>query len=114
MSLGQQSIEHDYPQAWARRRGRRRIALRLLIIAAVLLTAAIVGMIRDTAWAPIPIGLIFPVLVMANLVWIWSLFLRCPRCGNQFGIQARQGRGAARNPFAKNCMSCGLALRAGR
>jgi len=69
----------------------------------------VVGMVRDSTWAPIPIGLIFPVLVMANLVWIWSLFLRCPRCGSQFGA----GRGA-RNPFAKNCLNCGLAMRAGR
>lgn len=100
------SVERDYPAAWVQRRGRRRIALRLLVIAGILLIAGGAGMIRDTAWAPIPIGLIFPVLVMANLVWIWSLFFRCPRCGSQFG--------AGRNPFAKSCLNCGLAMRARR
>jgi hypothetical protein len=114
VGLGQLSIERDNPQAWVQRRGRRRIVLRLLVIAGILLAAGVVGMIRHLAWAPIPMGLIFPLLIMANLVWIWSLFLRCPRCGNQFGVQARRGRGAARNPFAKSCMSCGLALRAER
>jgi hypothetical protein len=110
------SVERDYPEAWIRRRFRRRIALRLLLIGVLLAAAGIVAEVRNLPWAPICIGMAFPVLFMANLMWVWSLFLRCPRCGNQFGMPARQGGSRpgfqSQNPFTKRCMNCGLALRA--
>ena len=112
------NMERDYPEAWIRRRFRRRIALRLLLVGVLFGAAGIVGEVRNLPWAPICIGMAFPVLFMANLVWVWSLFLRCPRCGNQFGLPARQGAGRVRvqsqNPFTKRCMTCDLPLRAQR
>jgi drug/metabolite transporter (DMT)-like permease len=107
------SVERDYPQAWARRRTRRRIAFLLLAVAGILLMIGGSGSMRDLAWAPIPLGLIFPVLIMANLVWSWSLLLRCPRCGKRF-MASRRGGFTGSNPFAQSCMSCGLALRMSR
>jgi hypothetical protein len=105
-------VEQDYPLAWRRRAARRRIALRLLLLAAALLLSGAAGLLRHADWAAIPLALLFPVLLMANLVWVWSLFFRCPRCGHPFTV-ARQPR-AAGNPFAKRCLTCGLPLRAPR
>ncbi|MBT9332712.1 hypothetical protein [Paracidobacterium acidisoli] len=120
VSSARLSVERDYPLIWARRRARRTAALKLLIVAVLLLLTGTFAELRHQMWAALAIGFAFPMLFMANLVWVWSLFFRCPRCGHPFGAgKRRAGRSAlaglgpvSGNPFTKQCLSCGLALRA--
>jgi hypothetical protein len=103
-------IEADYPAAWKKRRFKRRIVLGLLLVPGALLMAGIVGIILGHGWAPIILGFAFPLLFLTNCAWMWSLYLRCPRCSQLFISSKTEGK-KGNNPFAKYCLNCGLALR---
>lgn len=109
------SVEATYPDTWRKRRWRRLGAFRLALIGVVLFAVGAIGSRRGAPWAATALGFVFPTLMVANLVWLWSLFFKCPRCGGSF-VRGHRTTTAGKSrslfdPYTRRCLNCGLPLR---
>jgi len=112
-----ESVESSYPEAWRWRNSRRRIVGWLLITVIVLLMAGMISAYLGRSISTL-LELVLSLLIIACLMWLWSLSFQCPHCGNKLGVKTVKGIGFIKFKLtrhiasAKKCMTCGLALHA--